>query len=231
MKVTIHQPEHLVWLGLLDKIERADIYVALDTVQYRKLCFQNRNRILTTNGPAWLTVPVKKQSHRTLIKDVKISYSQDWTLKYLSKIETSYRKTSFFEQYYPAIKSIILEKEEKMANLNIKLLKLLLGDFEITTKFMLASELGLPAAKDSTEVNLSICRALKADTYLSGPVGKEYLDQERFKAPGINIEFHEFRHPEYKQLFTPFTPYMSSVDLLFNHGPNSREILFSPGKV
>ena len=92
---------------------------------------------------------------------------------------------------------------------------------------LLASELDLGTLEGGTEVNLGICRALGAKTYLSGPFGRDYLDRSRFRKEGIQIVYHNFTHPTYKQLFKPFAPNMSSVDLLFNYGSKARDVLFS----
>ena len=75
MILTIHQPEYLPWMGFFTKLLYADVYVALDTVQYRHKHFQNRNRIMTANGERWLTVPVHK---RGLIQDIEIDNSKNW---------------------------------------------------------------------------------------------------------------------------------------------------------
>ncbi|MBI3637246.1 MAG: WbqC family protein, partial [Candidatus Rokubacteria bacterium] len=47
MKVAIHQPHYLPWLGYLAKWAAADVFIVLDTVQYEKNGWQNRNRIKT----------------------------------------------------------------------------------------------------------------------------------------------------------------------------------------
>jgi len=79
--------------------------------------------------------------------------------------------------------------------------------------------------RGGTNVNLNISQKLNADVYLSGPSGRDYLDTSAFERKGINVEFHNFDHPVYKQLSEPFIPNMSSVDLLFNYGPESQSLL------
>lgn len=230
MIVTIHQPEHLIWLGLVDKISQADIFVILDTVQFEKNYFQNRNKIRTnTNeGWKWLTVSVVKKSFDTKIKDMEISYNDDWTKKYLNILRESYKKAEFFSNYYPKIEGLILEKNKYLTDLNFKLIKFVLESFGVSDKKIIrSSEMDLPEIKGGTEVNLSICKKLSAETYLSGRSGKDYLDTKPFSYNNIKVIFHEFNHPEYKQLYEPFIPYMSSIDLLFNYGPEAKDILWS----
>jgi len=227
MILTIHQPEHMVWLGLLDKISKADVFVALDTVQFRKNYFQNRNKIRTDQGEQWMTVPLVKCSSSTLIQNIRIAYGTGWTTKYLNKIRESYRDSTYFNDYYPELENIFLEKYEFLSELNIELIIRFMQWFQIKTEVIIASSMGLEAVKGGTEVNFQICNAVDADCYLSGPFGKKYLDLTRFREGGIEVVFHEFQQPEYKQQYIPFIPYMSSIDLLFNYGPEARNIFLN----
>jgi hypothetical protein len=226
MIVTIHQPEHLIWLGLVDKISKADIFVILDTVQYRKNYFQNRNKIRTQKGWTWLTVPVKKHPLKTKIIDVEISYNQDWLKRYLNLIQVNYQEAKYFNKFYPILEKTILKKYQHLSDLNSELIGFILSQFEIKPKIFKASELNLPEIKGGSKIVLEICKALSADTYLSGISGKDYLKLSDFKAAGIKVIFHQFYHPIYKQLYEPFIPCMSSIDLLFNYGSKAKNILW-----
>ena len=226
MIVTIHQPEHLVWLGFLHKAAHADLLVLLDTVQFEKNSFQNRNKIRSAQGSTWLTAPVvKKESHTTLIKDRKISYEHKWTGRYINLLKVNYGESPYFNDYFPQIKALIEEEQSHLANLNTKLIRWLLSCFEINTPTRMASELDLPIIQGGTQVTLQIAVEVGAKVYLSGPHGKNYLDCSAYEKEGIDVHFHEFACPEYTQLFDPFIPNLSAVDLLFNHGPQSKEIL------
>lgn len=228
MIVTIHQPEHLVWLGLLHKIAAADVLVLLDTVQFEKNYFQNRNKIRTAQGPHWLTVPVKKQPLHTEIKDIEIATATPWKEKYLKSLEQSYKKARYFEHYYPAIAEIVRTPYTKIADLNCDLLLYLLQAFDIRpNRILRSSEIAYERRTDE-QVVFSICKALepKPSLYLSGPSGRDYLRLAPFEDAGIEVRFHEFHHPVYPQLFEPFIPYMSCIDLLFQTGPKARTILF-----
>jgi hypothetical protein len=226
MIVTIHQPEHLVWLGLLHKIAAADIFVILDTVQFEKNYFQNRNKIRTAQGAQWLTVPVKKQPLQTEIKDIEIA-STPWKEKYLRSLEQAYSKAPFFKTYYPTIKEIIERPHTLISELNCDILLYLLQAYEIQPKRIVrSSELTYEQPADE-QVVYSICKALKPDLYLSGPSGRDYLRLEPFEASGIQVRFHEFAHPTYRQLHEPFMPYITSLELLFLKGSEARAILFN----
>ena len=225
MIVTIHQPEHLPWLGFFDKVRQADVYVILDNTQFRKNYFQNRNKIRTKSGWSWVVIPVLKDPTETLINEILTADKPRLKRKYVNLIGQHYFHAEFFETYFPPLKQILERNHVKLVDLNIELIKFLLKELGIETDILVASELGLPKAKGGTEVNFDICKKLDADVYLSGISGKEYLDESKFAESGIKVMYQEFYHPIYQQLYEPFIPCMSVIDLLFNHGKSSLEIM------
>jgi hypothetical protein len=78
--VAIHQPQYLPWLGYFDKIDKADKFVFLDTVQFKKNEWQNRNKIRTVHGCQWLTVPTLYRFPERIC-EVKINNSVRWQHK------------------------------------------------------------------------------------------------------------------------------------------------------
>lgn len=227
--MTIHQPEHMPWLGFFDKVRQADTLVILDNVQFEKNYFQNRNKIRTQNGWAWITVPIAKARHDILIHEVKIAPGKKGEGRNWKLIGSAYRKAPYFEKYAEDIGKIYLSEWGKLSDLNITLINYLLKVLGIERDVVIASKLGIQLGKGGTEVNLNICRELNADTYLSGISGKDYLDEERFNKEGIKVIYQEFYHPIYKQVYEPFIPCMSVIDLLFNHGDKSLDVLAGIG--
>jgi hypothetical protein len=225
MIVSIHQPEHLPWLGFFDKMRQADIFVLLDSTQYAKDDFQNRNKIKTERGPSWITVPVyKKGKSEQLIMDVEISYDSKWQNKAWQLILQSYKEAPYFAEHRSYFEDLYKTKYKSLAELNINIINYLAQQLGLTCKIITASELNI-FEKGSTTVNLKICESLGADTYISGKMGKQYLDESRFEDSGITIKYQDFNHPTYRQLWGEFTPYMSVIDLLFNHGSSSLNII------
>ncbi len=226
MIVTIHQPEHLIWLGLIKKISDADTFVILDSVQFRKNYFQNRNKIKTRHGSMWLTVPVKSAPLDTKIKDIEISYDQNWQEKYLNSIRTHYGASKYFKEYYPKIEQIVLKNHKYLADLNIDLINFFLDEFGVKGKKIIkSSEIDLDGILGGSNVCLEICKKNGECTYLAGPSGKDYLNLDDFDKEKIKVIFHEFEHPSYGQLHGEFLPGMSSLDALFNLGPEAKKIL------
>lgn len=225
MIVTIHQPEHLPWLGFFDKMRQADVCVLLDTTQFAKDDFQNRNRIKAVEGPAWLTVPVfKKGVAHQLIRDVKICNDRNWKNRCWSKMLLSYRDAPFFQDYKEFFLGTYNKEWSDLLALNDSIIRFLRDQLGLKTDLLLASELGV-YERGGTTVNLEICRRLGAHTYLSGRNGRAYLDEQLFAEHNIEVRYQDFHHPVYPQLWGDFHPFMSAVDLLFNCGKASLEII------
>jgi hypothetical protein len=218
MRVAIHQPEHLPWLGFLDKARRADRFVFLDTVAFKKNYFENRNRIRTPQGWAWVTVPVlHKGKFGQTFNEVEINNQTRWAEIYFRTIRQNYAKAPFWTTYETALADIILLPRERLVDFNLALIEFLFAAFGISTPTLRASALNPDGKKG--DLLLDICRKAGAGVYLSGPSGRDYLDESIFSAAGIGVEYHAFTHPEYRQAFAPFVPGMSSLDLLLNEGP------------
>jgi hypothetical protein len=221
------QPTFLPWLGYFALIRQVDRFVFLDNVQFNKRSWQQRNRIKTTNGPAWLTVPVaSKGLHKQHIRDVEIQYDGPSLEKICKSIESAYSKASYFDDYFPAIGSIFASKPERLQGLNESLILHLCEVMGIQLNICHASELDISGSKANLLAN--ICSDQGADYYVSPPGSKEYIDKSTvFDDAGINVIYHQYSHPVYRQLYSEFIPYMCILDLLFNEGPRSSEIIRS----
>ena len=222
MRIGIHQPEHLGWLGFYNKLFMSDIFVLLDNVQFEKNYFQNRNKIKGSNGAFWLTVPVKDKSSKKLIKDVKID-NHKWKSPYLKSIELAYKKAPYFNDYFPSFSRLFDKDYELLAELNKKIIKYFMRHFRLNTQIIEASKLDVEGNK--TKLLLDICKTLNADTYLSGTSGRDYLDLNLFKKENIRVIFQDFHHPMYPQLWKKFVFNLSALDLLFNQGEKSRKYI------
>jgi hypothetical protein len=226
MIVGIHQPEHLPWLGFFNKMYLSNIFVLLDNVQYEKNYFQNRNRIRTSKGFCWITVPVLTKGRSSqLIDEVRINpLERDWPQKVWRTLEQNYRKAPFYSDYAPFLKGIYCDQKwEKLVDLNISIIKQLAKWQDIKTPLVRASDMGVEG--QSTDLLLRICQKLKASAYLSGKSGRDYLDESKFTEENIQVFHQNFVHPIYQQLYSPFLPQMSVIDLLMNHGKESLRII------
>jgi len=230
MVVTIHQPEHLPWLGCFDNVRQAAVFVVLDHVEYRKRYFQNRNRIRAEHGAIWLTVPVhvKGMFHQP-INEVRIDNEGNprWREKCWNSIVHNYRKAPHFADHAPFFEDLYKKDWSPLVELNETIICYLLSAFSIEVRVVKSSSLGSTAEKG--DLMLDLCRKVGATTYLSGISGKDYLDKAKFAEHNIQLQFQEFHHPIYKQLHEPFQPCMSAIDLLFNYGPASLDVIKGVG--
>jgi hypothetical protein len=224
VRVAVHQPQYLPWLGYFDKMDRVDCFVLLDDVQFKKNEWQNRNRIRTAAGWQWLTVPVRHRFPQR-IAEVLVDGQAPWRRKHLAALVASYGVAPAFPVHRPFFADLYARDWSRLVDVSVTALTYLAGALGITTKLTLASTLALPDSIRATERLVAICRTLGADAYLSGAGGREYLDVERFEQAGIRVAFQAFRCPTYPQRFGAFEPNLSVVDLLFNCGPASLAIL------
>ncbi len=218
MRITIHQPQFLPWLGYLDKIDQADVFVALDNVQFKKNEWQNRNRIRTSQAWQWVTVPVLHRFGQ-LVNEVRINPTEHWRVQHLRAIEMHYARAPFRDPYVHELADLYREPWERLCDLNLAVLRWLLGAFGIATPIRLSSEWSL--REDATDRLVDICRAVGATRYLSGPGADAYMDKDRFQAAGLTVEMQAFHHPAYAQCYEPFLPGMSAIDLLLACGPGA----------
>jgi len=224
MIVAIHQPQYLPWIGYFDKIDCADVFVLLDNVQYKKNEWQNRNRIKTSQGWQWITVPVLYK-YPEKINEVKINNTVDWRKKHLNALTYNYSKAPFFEKHRRFLEKTFSTNWEFLVEINTHVIQYLINALGIDKKIVLASSLRL--REGPTDRLVDICKHVQADTYLSGKDGAKYMNLDAFAQAKIKVIFQDFRHPIYPQLYEPFEPLMSIVDLLFNHNHNSLKIIRS----
>jgi len=226
MRVSINQPAYLPWLGYFDRIAISDVHVVLDQVQFEKNSMTNRNKIRTRNGSSWLTVPVKTKGRfgDLSIYNLEIDTSSNWRDKHWKAICQNYSKSPYFGRYSSDLEKIYAREWTHLLKLTKELNHFFLETaLQISTPLTYASNLQVEAKK--SDLVLSICQKLGATTYVSGPFGRDYLDEDKFKKTGVEIEYHDYQHPAYRQYYQPFEPYMSTLDLIMNCGPDSKNVL------
>lgn len=222
MICAIHQPQYLPWLGYFDKLDTADLFVFLDDTQFKKNEWQNRNKIRSINGAQWLTVPVLHQFGQE-IRDVRIDSRSNWCNKHYQALVTNYSKAPHFREHRPFLQETFERDWDLLVDISVHFVQYLGQQLGIETEIIQSSSLGIDAT--ATEALVAICKAVGADTYLSGIGGRDYLEQQRFRDEGIALVYQEFQHPSYPQLHGEFLSHLSVVDLVFNCGVESLEII------
>ena len=227
MKGTILQPTFMPWLGYFEMIDTTDVFVIFDHVQFAKKSWQHRNRIKTANGENLLSIPTFKASRETAIKEIKIFQSNNSPLADNWKtICHNYQKAPYFSMYNEELERIYLGRYEFLIEFTVSLIRKLCNLIGIQTEFIYSSSLILNEEDlGKTQKVINLCQKAGL-TYLYDAKGaKEILDSAMFAENNITIEFQNYEHPVYNQLFGEFIPYMSVIDLIFNEGPNSIKII------
>jgi len=227
MKVAISQPTYLPWLGYFDLMDQVDRFVFLDSVQFEKRSWQQRNRIKGPNGLILLTVPVKVKGHfEQAIAEVTISDPQQWR-KHRRAVEMNYRHARFFDRYWPGFCQVLEAGWEtgRLVELNVALIRWCMQQLSLSTPVVQSSEMSCSGKK--SELLAAICERVRAQCYLSALGSAEYLLQEEreFATRHIDVRFQHYEHPSYEQQYPPFVPYASVIDLIFNVGDGALDAL------
>jgi hypothetical protein len=228
MKVVILQPSYIPWRGYFHLIQKADLFIFYDDVQYDKHGWRNRNLIKGPQGPQWLTIPVASKgavSNHIPISEMRIVWDRDWTRVHWGTLCACYAKAPFFRQYADFLEPFYLQRPEFLADYTIEMtiaLARLLGIEH--TKFVRSSSLAVDGTR--TERLIKLLKLVGATHYVSGPSARDYMDEQLFDEAGISLEYMEYDYPEYPQRFSPFQGRVSIVDLLFMVGADAPNFIW-----
>jgi hypothetical protein len=229
MRCVILQPSFIPWRGYFDLIHRADVFVFYDDVQYDTRGWRNRNRIKSSHGAKWLTIPVKKHGAQTesiSIDRIAIDASSDWPRQHLAALTLSYAKAPHFNSYRGWIERAYAATPALLADFTIATTIELAGMLGIRgTRFLRSSALNISGRK--TDRLIAILRELGASEYLSGPSASDYLEPEKFGEAGIDLQFIHYNYPQYPQLYPPYDPQVSILDLLFMTGDDAPRYIWA----
>ena len=217
----IVQSNYIPWKGYFELIRQADAVVLYDVVQFTAGDWRNRNRIQTPRGPAWLTIPVQQKGRLgRSVRETRIT-RPNWAVKHWKTLRLNYGRAAHFEPAAALLEPLYLDEAprlELLSDVNHLFLRAISTWLGIDTPLSWAADHTLVEGK--TERLVSLCQQLDAQTYLSGPAARGYLDVDRFEAAGIAVRWMDYSGwAEYPQLHAPpFEAGVSIVDLLFNLG-------------
>ena len=232
MIISGHQPCYLPWLGVFHKLELCDVFVYMDTVQYLTNDWNNRNKVRVPDGAVWLTVPVEKhRSAGSNLDQVAIATGngdhsrRNWQHRHWETIKRNYKKADYFSLYEAELEEMYL------STVWTNLVSFCWTQFNFFRKYfhqeqktvVRMSEISFAGKK--SDLILAHCLKFSADGVVLGANGRSYVNLEKFRGHNIRVHFQEYHHPVYGQRFPEFVPRLSALDLLLNHGPESRDIL------
>lgn len=220
MKCVILQPSYIPWRGVFDQIRQADVFVFYDDVQYDKHGWRNRNQLKTPQGKQWLTIPVSAKgavSDGVPINEVPIVWNKAWNKEHLKTLRQHYGKAPHFKAYEPLLEEYYGRRDTLLADFTIDFTIALARALHIEhTQFVRSSTLGVSGTK--TDRIIQVLQKLGVDHYISGPSAKDYIETEKFESAGIGLEYVKYDYPEYPQLYPPYDPAVTILDLLFMTG-------------
>jgi hypothetical protein len=231
MLIAIHQPHYIPWLGYLDRMRKADLFIILDHVQFERRNFQNRTTIRLEGQAKLLTVPVVQLSQKERIIDKLVDNTEQgsraWGPTHFKTLKYAYRKAPHFQAYEPRLRDILEARWDKLVDLDLAMLDFVREAFEIRTPLKRSSEMSAQGAR--SELLLNLCSEVGPGSAFLGGLGgsRKYLDHAAFAAANVGVHWQDFAHPAYPQCGdAPFLPGLMSLDLLFNCGPLAREVLW-----
>jgi hypothetical protein len=227
MLIAAHQPLFIPWIGFFDKISKVDLFIIVDDVQFTSSGWIRRNTIKSSQGPQSIVIPLKKRILlEKRINEIQIDNQMNakWKQKHLTTFQLNYGKARYFQDCFGLIKNIYDEPYDLLSEFNIRLIKSICEYLKINTKILTSTE--IQAGGNKTELIIDLCFKSQATSFMLGMgASNDYADKKKIESYGITLVNQNFKHPTYNQLFGVFTPNLSILDLLFNEGPNSTEII------
>jgi hypothetical protein len=229
--VTMHQPNYLPWIGLFSKVMQTECFVIMDTFQYTRHGVTHRNKIRTNAGSGYLTIPIGKEFATAKIKDIELPSDKGWREIHWQSIYQNYLKTDFFKDHADFFEKLYQQDYHYLWEINLDIIRYLLKSFEIQVEIIKASDLNIDMNLKHTDMIIAVLKSIGANTYLSGQSGRDYMELEKFQQNNLNCKFAQFKHPVYRQRYPVFEPNLSAIDLLFNIGPQSSQVIKDSGSI
>jgi hypothetical protein len=221
----IMQPTYLPWMGYFDLIDQVDVFVFLDSVQFDRRSWQQRNRVKGPTGVHWLTVPVHSKGKRDQkISNVEIDLSQAVGKKHSTTIRSFYLKSEYFTAHFNDLAEILARDYLSLADLNITLITWFCERFGIQAEMVRSSDLASSGKKAGLLAD--ICKEIGASRYLSPEGSRNYIEEDNaFDRRDVELVYQAYAPSEYRQLHGDFEPSLSALDLLLNEGPRSLDFI------
>lgn len=226
LKAVISQSMYFPWVGLLEQIRLADIFIHYDDVQYAR-GFYNRVQIKTANGSKWLTVPLRDQHQGQLINEVLIDDRIDWRTQHRDILRHAYLKAPCREEMLALVDVVFAKNYLTLADLSRESILSLANYFGLVEGSQFANSAQMGVTGKSSQRLHDLCLAARAGVYVTGHGARNYLDHKLFDKSGIKVEYMKYRMVHYPQLHGDFTPYVTALDLIANCGKERTDVICS----
>lgn len=219
-KLAISQPRYLPAANYIERIMFSDLFVMLDNVQHQKRAFEHRNKIRTSNGTTWLSIPIdRKNSPTDKICDLLIYNNENWKENHLKNFKFNYARTPYYDEVFDLLKRFYNVEYETLNEAVKNMIEIIVEYLELEANMVWASNYNFNKKND--DLLVEITNFFEGDTYISGPNGRDYIDEEKFEEKDIDVQYHEYNHPIYEQVWGEFKEYMTIWDMMFYFGKDT----------
>ncbi len=188
----------------------AEIVILADTFQYSRQSLQNRMRVRNPDGWQWVSVPLKGGQHGRSQHVTRIRPVPGWRKRHWKAIRFNYSQAPYFDHYQDSIQSLYVQDWTYLGELNAATTQLVYQWMNGDGTMLNATE--LDGAPDTVEAIMTHW----PEAELLAPSGIPEADS--------SYQLY-FSTPDYRQVFPGFVSGMTVLDLLFNYGPESTNLL------
>ncbi len=225
--VVISQSMYFPWIGMLEQVRLADVFVHYDEVQFDR-GFYNRVQVKTAQGPRWITVPLSNHQRGQKIAEIAVDDSKHWKRSHRDVLAQAYRGAPFLKDMLAVADAVFSEPHRTLGEVSRASLLALVDYFELRGGKRFHDSVEFPAPGSASERLLRITRAVGGDNYITGHGARNYLDHELFERTGVKVSYMDYRRTSYAQLHGEFTPYVTALDVIANCGKQGAALITSP---
>jgi len=225
MNVVISQPMLFPWVGLLEQISLADVFVNYADVQFSKGSFTNRVQVKEATGSRWLTVPLERFHLGDRIDQVQTKPLASWLDQHLTLLANAYQDAPYRQDMLSLVEEVYALPHRNIGELALASMLAVCDYLEVPLRDKLVDSCDLAIGGASSERVLDIVMELKGKKYITGHGARRYLAHELFEANGIAVEYIDYAMQPYPQLHGAFTPFVSSLDLIANNGVSGKRFI------
>jgi hypothetical protein len=228
-KVVISQPMYFPWVGMLEQVRLADVFIHYSDVQFARGFF-NRVQVKTAKGTRWLTVPLRELHRGQLISEVAIDERVDWRSQHRDTLRQAYRNAPYLSDLLKLFDGVAATPAANLADLSVASIMALVDYFGLASacSFRESRQLGIQGSSSRRLLDLTL--AVGGRIYITGHGARSYLEHDTFESAGIEVRYMDYRRIAYSQLHGAFTPYVTGLDLVANCGWQGREVICSSTK-
>jgi WbqC-like protein family len=228
MTLSIMQPYFLPYVGYFQLIAASDVFVVYDNIKYTKKGWINRNRMLREGEAATFSLPLKKASDSLDVRERELSADYD-PEKLLNQFAAAYRRAPHFARTWPVIEEILRHEDRNLFGFLHHSIIRVCGHLGITTEIRVSSDIGIDHGLRNQDKVLALCEATGARRYVNPPGGMQLYEKDAFEARGLDLKFLKPKELVYHQFREPFVPWLSILDVMMFHAPESLRDIIETG--